>query len=316
MSEMDPVPVDTSQTAPMVRPVVPAAEALIGRRVPVLDHGFVALVDYMGNDGAIVQAARVSYGLGTKTARDDRGLIRYLMRHRHTTPFEMVEFKFLAKMPIFVARQWVRHRTASLNEASYRYSVAPDEFHVPGLDAVGAQSKRNRQGRAEPLPESDARKFQQEVERVSRDAYATYERALAGGTARELARIVLPVNFYTQWYWKSNLHNLFHFLSLRLDSHAQEEIRLYAQALVPAVKAVAPVAYEAFEDFVLEAESLTRGEKVAVRSLLAGKTPEEACRAGGLPILRADGAPMKSGEGVEFLEKLQRIRSTVTSSSD
>ncbi len=308
MVEIEPTPVDEESSPPMVRPTVPEADALIGKRNPVLDHGFVVLVDYMGNDNAIVQAARVSYGLGTKSARDDRGLIRYLMRHRHTTPFEMVELKFLVKLPIFVARQMVRHRTVSLNEVSYRYSVAPDEFHVPASEAIAVQSKRNRQGRAEKLPPEQASAFQAEVRRLSQDAYRAYEKALEQGTARELARIVLPVNFYTQWYWKINLHNLFHFLSLRLDAHAQEEIRLYAQAMVPAVKAVTPVAYQAFEDFVLGAEELTRLEKVALRAMLEGRTAEEACLRAGLPLLRADGKPMRTGEGVEFLEKLERIR--------
>lgn len=307
-AEGEPSPVAPDGTPKMVRPTVPAAEALIGVRTPVLDHGFVVLVDYMGNDNAIVQAARVSYGLGTKNARDDRGLIRYLMRHRHTTPFEMVEFKFLMKLPIFVARQLVRHRTASLNEYSARYSVVPDEFHLPEPEDIRAQSQRNRQGRGDALPTPAVTAFRADVERISQDAYRSYEKALEQGVARELARILLPVNLYTQWYWKTDLHNLLHFLSLRLDPHAQEEIRRFAQAMVPSVRAVAPVAYEAFEDFVLHSENLSRRERVAVRHLLDGKTFEEACRGAGLPLTRPDGAPMKSGEGVEFQEKLDRIR--------
>jgi thymidylate synthase (FAD) len=308
VNEGEPTPVEPDRTPPMVRPQVPEADAMIGVRVPVLDRGFVVLVDYMGNDAAIVQAARVSYGQGTKSSRDDRGLIRYLMRHRHTTPFEMVEFKFLMKLPIFVARQLVRHRTASLNEMSARYSIVPDEFHLPELNDIRTQSTKNRQGRDAPLPSAEATAFRAEVERVSQESYRAYELALEKGVAREIARIVLPVNFYTEWYWKIDLHNLLHFLSLRLDAHAQEEIRRYAQALVPAVKAVVPVAYEAFEDFVLHAEQLTRREKAALREILSGTSVPEACTRSGLPLQRADGTPMKSGEGVEFLEKLERIR--------
>lgn len=308
MSDLEPTPVDVERSPPMVRPVVPAAEALIGQRTPVLDHGFVVLVDYMGNDSAIVQAARVSYGLGTKSTRDDRGLIRYLMRHRHTTPFEMVEFKFLVKLPIFVARQAIRHRTFSVNELSARYSVVPDEFHVPEAEDIRAQSRTNRQGRGDALPSEVVGAFRDNVRRTSEQAYQIYEQALERGVTRELARILLPVNFYTQWYWKANLHNLLHFLSLRLDAHAQEEIRRYAQALVPAVKAVTPIAYEAFEDFVLNSEHLTRREKVALRAMLEGASAEEACTRAKLPWRREDGTLMRSGEGVEFLEKLRRIR--------
>lgn len=295
----------------MARPVVPEAEREIGVRHPVLTHGYVVLVDYMGNDAAIVQAARVSYGKGTRAFRDDRGLIRYLMRHRHTTPFEMVEFKFLIRLPIFVARQFVRHRTASLNEFSARYSVVPDEYEVPPAEEVRHQSTRNRQGRGEALPEDVVERFRTDLDRISKDAYSAYSRALEEGVARETARLLLPVAYYTQWYWKCDLWNIFHFLSLRLDPHAQEEIRLYAAEMAKIVRLVAPVAYEAFEDFSLASVSLSRGELVAVRALLEGKTPEAACAAAGLPLTREDGKPMTSGEGVEFLEKLARIRSPV-----
>lgn len=300
-----------NEDAPMARPVVPEAEREIGVRHPVLTHGYVVLVDYMGNDAAIVQAARVSYGKGTRAFRDDRGLIRYLMRHRHTTPFEMVEFKFLIRLPIFVARQFVRHRTASLNEFSARYSVVPDEYEVPPAEEVRHQSTRNRQGRGEALPEDVVERFRTDLDRISKDAYSAYSRALEEGVARETARLLLPVAYYTQWYWKCDLWNIFHFLSLRLDPHAQEEIRLYAAEMAKIVRLVAPVAYEAFEDFSLASVSLSRGELVAVRSLLEGKTPEAACAAAGLPLTREDGKPMTSGEGVEFLEKLARIRSPV-----
>jgi len=293
----------------MVRPTVAAAEKEIGVRHPVLSHGFVALVDYMGDDAAIVQAARVSYGRGTKTVRDDRGLIRYLMRHRHTTPFEMVEVKFLVRLPIFVARQFIRHRTGSFNEASARYSVVPDEYELLPPEAIRRQSTRNRQGRGDPLPTETVGRFRDDLDRISKDAYAAYERALADGVAREVARLVLPVSYYTQWYWKTNLWNLFHFLSLRLDLHAQEEIRLYAAELARLGRCVAPIAFEAFEEFELGGVGLTRRERVAVRALLDGRTPEEACRIAELPLVRDDGRPMTTGEGVEFLEKLERIRS-------
>jgi thymidylate synthase (FAD) len=295
--------------APMVRPSVAEADREIGARHPVLGHGFVALVDYMGDDAAIVQAARVSYGRGTKSVRDDRGLIRYLLRHRHTTPFEMVELKFLVRLPIFVARQWIRHRSASTNEYSARYSIVPDEFELPPPDEVRHQSTRQRQGRAGPLEPAVVEQFRADLERVSRDAYAAYTRALDAGVARETARLLLPVAYYTQWYWKTNLWNLFHFLSLRLDPHAQEEIRLYAAEVARIGRLVCPIAFEAFDEFVLGGLALGRREQQAVRRLLEGATPEVACKDAGLPLTREDGRPMTSGEGVEFLEKLERLRS-------
>jgi thymidylate synthase (FAD) len=292
----------------MRRVTVPEADREIGVRHPVLTHGFVALVDYMGNDAAIVQAARVSYGQGTKSVRDDRGLIRYLMRHRHTTPFEMVEYKFLVRLPIFVARQWIRHRTSSTNEYSARYSIVPDEYEVPPAEEVRHQSTRNRQGRGDPLPTEVVERFRTDLDQVSKQAYVAYTRALEAGVARETARLLLPVAYYTQWYWKLNLYNLFHFLSLRLDPHAQEEIRLYAAEMAKLTRLVAPVAYEAFEEFQLEGLTLSRREQKAVRALLDGKSPPEACALAGLPLNRDDGKPMTTGEGVEFLEKLDRIR--------
>jgi thymidylate synthase (FAD) len=294
----------------MTRPSVPAADALVGVKHPVLAHGFVVLVDYMGNDAAIVQAARVSYGPGTKTVRDDRGLIRYLMRHRHTTPFEMVEFKFLMRLPIYVARQIVRHRAANLNEFSARYSIVPDEFDLPNPEAVRRQSTRSRQGRGEALQAATVEKFRTELERVSREAYAAYGEALEAGVAREIARMVLPLAYYTQWYWKIDLHNLFHFLSLRLDPQTQEETRLYAAEIAKIVRAVCPVAYEAFEDFALGSTSFSRKEQRALAALLNGATPEAACAAADLPLVREDGRPLTSGEGVEFLEKLERLRAS------
>ena len=293
---------------PMVRPSVPDADRLIGVKHPVLGHGYVVLVDYMGNDNAIVQAARVSYGMGTKTVRDDRGLLRYLMRHRHTTPFEMVEFKFLVRLPIYVARQVIRHRTASVNEYSARYSVIPDEFDVPSPGGVHLQSARNRQGRGEAAPPEVDAKFRADLDRLCREAYGIYESALAQGVARETARMVLPLAYYTEWYWKIDLHNLLHFLSLRLDPHAQEETRLYAAELAKIAKVVCPTAVEAFEEFTLDGLTLSRREQRAVRALLAGATPEGACETAGLPLVREDGKRMSTGEGVEFLEKLERIR--------
>ena len=304
------LPSDTvaDESGPMTRPSVPEADRLIGVRRPVLRHGYVVLVDYMGNDAAIVQAARVSYGRGTRSVRDDRGLIRYLLRHRHTTPFEMVEFKFLVRLPIYVARQWIRHRTASVNEYSARYSIVPDEYDLPDPDAVRQQSVTNRQGRGEPLPPEVVERFRSDLDRVARTAYAAYEKAIADGVARETARILLPVAYYTEWYWKTNLHNLFHFLALRLDAHAQEEIRAYAAEIAAVARAVAPVAMEAFEEFQVGGLELSRSELKALRGLLDGQTPADACRQAGLELTRADGTPRKSGEGGEFLAKLERIR--------
>jgi thymidylate synthase (FAD) len=294
----------------MVRPVVPEADRLIGVKHPVLGHGYVVLVDYMGNDAAIVQAARVSYGMGTKTVRDDRGLIRYLMRHRHTTPFEMVEFKFLVRLPIYVARQVIRHRTASVNEHSARYSIIADEYDVPGRGGIFLQSKTNRQGRGDPAPAELDERFRADLDRLCREAYGIYSKALADGVARETARMVLPVAYYTEWYWKINLHNLLHFLSLRLDPHAQAETRLFAAEMAKIARTVCPIAYEAFEEFTLESLALSRREQRAVHGLLDGATPEAACQAAGLPLARDDGRPMSTGEGVEFLEKLTRLRAS------
>ena len=219
--------------------------------IPCLDRGFIRLVDSMGGDDAIVQAARVSYGKGTRKMSQDRGLIRYLMRHRHTTPFEMVEFKFHAKMPIFVARQWVRHRTANINEYSLRYSEARDEFYIPDEEHILFQSKLNKQGRSGEVPADLKKKVQDYFRDISDKSYTIYSELNDAGIARELARAVLPVNLYTEWYWKNDLHNILHFLSLRLDPHAQYEIRIYAEAMAEIVKKIAPFAYEAFKDYVV-----------------------------------------------------------------
>ena len=244
-------------------------QTLLGQELPVHNSGFVRLVDHMGDDVAIVQAARISYGAGTKTRRSDRLLIRYLMRHRRTTPFEMVELKFHIKAPIFVARQWQRHRAASINEISSRYSEMQEEFYLPAAEAIRPQSASNRQGRAdEPLPEAEANAALAEWQAGQEQAYALYRRHLDQGMSREIARIGLPVALYTEWYWKINLHNCFHFLSLRLDAHAQEEIRAYAEQVARCTRAVAPVAYEAFEEYALGAVTFSRTEMQLIRKLL------------------------------------------------
>ena len=257
----------------MSRVIVPEAEALIDQEIPVLDKGFVRLVDYMGGDSRIVQSARVSYGAGTKTVRADRGLIHYLMKNWHTSPFEQVQLTFHTKMPIFVARQWVRHRTARLNEISGRYSVMKDEFYVPAPEHIRPQSANNKQGRSEDRysPEDKAqiiRMFEEE----QRTIYANYEKLLDKNVARELARNNLPLSLYTEWYWQIDLHNLFHFLRLRMDAHAQYEIRVYAEAMAQCAKAVAPLAYEAFEEHILEfAVQFSRAECEALALMLAGQ---------------------------------------------
>ena len=217
--------------------------------IKCLDKGFVRLVDSMGGDNAIVQAARVSYGKGTTKKSQDRGLIRYLMRHRHSTPFEMVEFKFHAKMPIFVARQWVRHRTANINEYSLRYSEARDDFYFPDLDNIKFQSSINKQGRGKEVSQKIKEKVIKYFKEISKRSFEMYDELNNDGVARELARAILPVNLYTEWYWKNDLHNLLHFIGLRSDSHAQYEIQVYSDAMSLSVKNVAPYAWEAYKDY-------------------------------------------------------------------
>lgn len=240
--------------------------------IKVHRHGFIALVDVMPRlvprgqtaDSAIVQAARVSYGHGTKKVRQDRGLIRYLMRHRHTTPFEMVELKFHVAMPLFVARQWVRHRTANINEYSARYSVVPARFYRPEPEEVRRQSAGNRQGSDGVVEQGTAQEFLEYLDR-SEGLYAEYQRLIERGVAREQARAGLPLSAYTEWYWKCDLHNILHFLSLRMDAHAQQEIRDYADAMFALIRPVVPVTAEAFIDYRLEGLSLTRLEIEALR---------------------------------------------------
>ena len=229
--------------------------------IKCLGKGFVRLVDSMGGDYAIVQAARVSYGQGTSKVSQDRGLIRYLMRHRHTTPFEMVEFKFHCKMPIFVARQWVRHRTANINEYSLRYSEARDEFYYPDPEHIQFQSALNKQGRMGKVPAELKQKVQDYFKEISEKSFSMYAELNEAGVARELARAVLPVNLYTEWYWKNDLHNLLHFIGLRSDSHAQYEIRVYSDAMAESVKAVAPFAWEAYQDYVVRGMRFSRIEQ-------------------------------------------------------
>ncbi len=275
------------ETHPTRRATVPALEEKLFEAVPVLDHGFVRVIDYLGDDGAVVQAARVSYGRGTRKLSDDRGLIRYLMRHLHTTPFEMCEIKFHVKLPIFVARQWIRHRTSSVNEYSARYSILDNEFYAPAPDVLGVQDTKNRQGRGRTMPAARAAEILGILRADAVAAYTHYESFLTektpdsagddtGALARELARIGLPVSFYTQWYWKVNLHNLLHFLALRMDDHAQYEIRVYAEAIGAMVAAWVPLCWEAFTDYRFHALRLSRGEVEVIRALVAGGDPRPA----------------------------------------
>ena len=282
------------------RTTVPALEALLYEPIPVLDHGFVRVVDYMGDDAAIVQAARVSYGRGTKQVSGDRGLINYLMRHRHTSPFEMCELKLHVKLPIFVARQWIRHRTANVNEYSARYSVLDREFYIPdkdllklvktgrkeepvqerlfalpGAEHTAAQSLANKQGRDEVLATDTAAGVLRDIGGISSRSFTVYERLLGDedtpGIARELARMVLPLNTYTQWYWKVDLHNLLHFLRLRHDSHAQYEIRAYAEVLLDIVQKWVPLTAAAFEEYRAGGAELSATALQVIRRRLAGE---------------------------------------------
>ncbi|HOE95916.1 MAG TPA: FAD-dependent thymidylate synthase [Candidatus Sumerlaeota bacterium] len=256
----------------MAHITIPEAEALLDQEIKVLDKGFVRLVDYLGGDARIVQAARVSYGAGTKTVREDRALIHYLMRHRHTSPFEQVILTFHVKLPIFVARQWIRHRTARLNEMSGRYSVMKDEFYLPDPEQIRPQSKTNKQGRdADALDAEQARRVLEILTSAQETAYAGYREMIDLDIARELARVNLPLSLYTEWYWQIDLHNLFHFIQLRADEHAQYEIRVYAEVLGDCARAVAPLAYEAFEEYVRHARQFSREEMEALRAMLAGQ---------------------------------------------
>jgi thymidylate synthase (FAD) len=282
-AQQDEVRAMREQAAPTRRAVVPALEEILYQPLPVLDRGFVRVIDYMGDDAAIVQAARVSYGRGTKKVSDDRGLIKYLMRMRHTSPFEMCEIKLHVKLPIFVARQWIRHRTANVNEYSARYSVLEDEFYVPAPEHVAGQASSNRQGRDQVLDPARAAAVQETVRTNAERAYAEYLALLnqnesgepldpgRAGLARELARIVLPLNTYTEWYWKTDLHNLLHFIALRADAHAQYEIRAYALVLLDVVRRWVPLTCAAFEDYRLHAAELSGKALALLRRMLAGE---------------------------------------------
>ena len=244
----------------------------------MLDHGFVRVVDYMGDDSAVVQAARVSYGRGTRKTTEDEGLIRYLMRHYHSTPFEMCEIKYHVKLPIFVARQWIRHRTANVNEYSARYSIMDKDYYLPAPDQLAAQSIDNRQGRGEVLDQATAQQVLALLRQDAEQTFGHYELMLEEdiGLARELARMNLTLNTYTQWYWKTDLHNLFHFLRLRADSHAQYEIRVYAEAMLETVKAWVPLSYAAFRDYRLGAVTFSAKMLEVLRKQLAGEAVDQA----------------------------------------
>ncbi len=273
-----------ADTAPTRCATVPALEEILYQAIPVLDHGFVRVIDYMGDDAAVVQAARVSYGKGTKKVNEDRGLIHYLMRHRHTTPFEMCEIKYHVKLPIFVARQWIRHRTANVNEYSARYSILDNEFYIPAPEHLAAQSKSNRQGRGEVLAGKEAERVLALLREDAEKAYRGYVEMLntddtgavvdpgRQGLARELARMNLSLNFYTQWYWKTDLHNLLNFLSLRADAHAQYEIRAYAEAMIDTVERWVPMTAEAFRQYRLGGAQLSARGLAVVKRLIAGET--------------------------------------------
>jgi len=302
------------------RATVPELEKILYKPRQVLDHGFVRVIDYMGDDGAIVQAARVSHGRGTRRVSEDRGLINYLIRHRHTTPFEMCEIKYHVKLPIFVARQWIRHRTANVNEYSARYSILDKEFYVPDSEYLetrrrerrieqtaaqgqpdlfpetaqyqprdlAAQSKTNRQGREDILPPEEAKQVLQLIKKESDRDYTTYTKLLnedsngniidekRHGLARELARMVLPANIYTQWYWKTDLHNLLHFLSLRADPHAQYEIREYARVMLETLRCWVPLTYEAFIEYRMNAAAISATGLKVIQRMLAGEHVEQA----------------------------------------
>lgn len=281
-----------------LRATAPGMEAHLYTAHPVLDHGFVRVVDYMGDDAAICQAARVSYGKGTKSVQSDAGLIRYLMRHWHSTPFEMCEIKLHVKLPVFVARQWIRHRTANVNEYSARYSILDREFYIPAPDALAAQSVINNQGRGAMLEGEEAARVLRLLTEDANRAYDTYEAMISQdgqqGLARELARMNLPANIYTQWYWKTDLHNLLHFLRLRADAHAQYEIRVYAEAICRIVADWVPLTWAAFDDYRLGGAAMSRTGLDCIRRMLAGEAVD------------VENSGMSKGEWREFAALLGR----------
>lgn len=271
----------------MAHCAVPEADSILDEEFKVHEKGFIRLVDYLGGDSRIVQSARVSYGEGTKTVREDAGLIDYLLRNDHTSPFEQVVLTFHVKMPIFVARQWVRHRTARMNEISGRYSVMKDEFWLPDPSVVARQSEDNKQGReAEPMPAGEAAEAIAALGRGQKAAYAEYMKLVGSGLARELARVNLPLSLYTEWYWQIDLHNLFRFLALRMDAHAQREIRDYAVVMFGMAKKVAPLACASFERHVLGGVRLSTEEAAAFRRLLDGAADPAASGLSGRELER------------------------------
>jgi thymidylate synthase (FAD) len=286
------------QNAPTRRAVSPGMEAHLYTAIPVLDHGFVRVIDYMGDDAAICQAARVSYGRGTKSVQNDEGLIRYLMRHWHSTPFEMCEVKLHVKLPVFVARQWIRHRTANVNEYSARYSILDREFYIPAPEHLAAQSVVNNQGRGAALEGEEAARVLDILKTDANRAYDHYEQMISQegqlGLARELARMNLPANIYTQWYWKVDLHNLLHFLRLRADAHAQYEIRVYAEAICKVVADWVPFAYKAFEDYRMGGATMSATALDCVRRMLKGEAVTQ------------ETSGMSKGEWREFMDTLAK----------
>jgi len=286
-----------SQPRQTLRAVSEGMEAHLYKAIPVLDHGFVRVIDYMGDDAAICQAARVSYGKGTKSVQNDEGLIRYLMRHWHSTPFEMCEVKLHVKLPVFVARQWIRHRTANVNEYSARYSILDREFYIPEASQLAAQSVVNNQGRGAALTPAEAARVLDILKGDAARTYDHYEEMISEtspegeakqGLARELARMNLPANIYTQWYWKVDLHNLFHFLRLRADAHAQYEIRVYAEAICKVVADWVPAAYGAFEDYRMGGAVLSAKGLDCLRRMLKGE------------VVTQETSGMSKGEWREF----------------
>ena len=283
-----------SQTKNTIRATAKGIESHLFKAYEILDHGFVRVIDYMGDDTAVVQAARVSYGQGTKKSRDDSGLIKYLMKNWHSTPFEMCEIKLHVKLPVFVARQWIRHRTANVNEYSARYSILDKEFYIPEPDKLASQSESNAQGRGNVLTNAEAESVLKILKNDSNRLYANYEEMLSKdgkqGLARELARMNLPMNIYTQWYWKTNLHNLFHFLRLRADTHAQYEIRVYADLIMKIVEDWVPISFAAFKAYRLESVQLSSHGVECLRRMLK---QEEVSQ---------ENSGMSKGEWSEFCE--------------
>ncbi len=262
----------------------PELEKILYKPIKLLDHGFIRVIDYMGNDSSIVQAARVSYGSGTKKVNQDKGLISYLMRHYHNTPFEMCDIKFHIKLPIFIARQWIRHRTASVNEYSARYSILGKDYYIPEEDQMAVQSKTNMQGRGELLSSEQAKKVRDLLIEDAETCYKNYEGMLnedqdgnaideeSPKLARELARMNLTMNYYTEWYWKINLHNLLHFVRLRADDHAQYEIRVYAKVMLDIIQKWVPFTYDAFVEHRMNSSNISRKGMIVVKKMLAGET--------------------------------------------